>query len=268
MTRAVKVFIPCLLLSIGTAHAQNASGSAAVASQGPAIIQTQHVELSSSFDADSIGDRSANVEATFAPFGNDESGVRFRATGDADWYRFVASQDPRVIGEGHDIQGGLLAGYGVALPRFSLTGLVGPAFGQIVNQDVRTDRWGVQAVVDMYSTPTDWSMASASVSYVTIANYLQVQAKAGVKIFGGVYFGPEAKFSWQQILPFQLNFFTPAVVTATSVSSQTSISMMRLGAHLSALNIGPVAIGVSGGWAHSQQLGSGYYGSANIYVPF
>jgi hypothetical protein len=118
------------------------------------------------------------------------------------------------------------------------------------------------------ATPTDWSMASGFVSYSTIGNYLQVQAKAGVKIFGGVYFGPEAKFSWQKILPFQVDFFTPAVVTATPVSSQTSINMTRLGAHLSALNIGPVAIGISGGWAHSQQLGSGYYGSASLYVPF
>lgn len=272
MTQAVlkglKVFIPCLLLSIGAARAQTAAGSAAIVPQGPVIAQPQHVEISSSFDADSIGDRSAYVAATFAPFGNDTSGVRFRATGDADWYRFIASQDPRIIGNGHDIQGSLLAGYGVSVPRFSLTGLIGPAFGQIVNQGVRTDRWGAQAVVEMYSTPTDWTMASASVSYSTIANYLQVQAKAGVKIFGGVYFGPEAKFSWQQILPFQVNFFTPAIVTATPVSSQTSISMTRLGAHLSALNIGPVAIGISGGWAHSQQLGSGYYGSASLYVPF
>jgi hypothetical protein len=266
--KALKAFIPCLLLAIAPARAQNADASAAVAAQAPVIVQPQHVELTSSFDADSLGDRSANIEATFAPFGNDASGVRFRATSDADWYRFLASEDPRIIGQGQDIQGGLLAGYGLALPRFSVTGLVGPAFGEIVNQGVRTDRWGVQAVVETYATPTDWIMASASVSYSTIANYLQVQTKAGVKIFGSAYFGPEAKLSWQQIAPFQVNFFTPAVVTATPVTSQTSISMMHLGAHLSALSVGPVAIAISGGWAHSQQLGSGYYGSASLYVPF
>jgi hypothetical protein len=289
----LRIFFTWILTSIGIAHAQdlNAAENAAVinlssfdvnsvasasaqdaplpnATQRPVVVQPQHFEVNSSFDADSLGDRSANFEATFAPFGNDANGLRFRATGDADWYRFIASQDPRVLGQGHDIQAGLLAGYGISLEGFSVTGLVGPAFGELVTQGVRTDRWGAQAVVEMYSTPTDWSMASASVSYSTIANYLQVQAKAGVKILGGVYFGPEAKLSWQQILPFQVNFFTPAVVTATPVSPQTSISMTRLGAHLSALSIGPVAIGISGGWAHSQQLGSGYYGSASLYVPF
>ena len=297
MTRAVlkglKAFILCVLISIGIAHAQdfNAAENAAVtkpssfdvnsvvsapapdaplpnATQRPVVVDPQHFEVNSSFDADSLGDRSANFEATFAPFGNDANGLRFRATGDADWYRFIASQDPRVLGQGHDIQAGLLAGYGISLESFSVTGLVGPAFGELVNQGVRTDRWGAQAVVEMYSTPTDWSMASASVSYSTIANYLQVQAKAGVKILGDVYFGPEAKLSWQQILPFQVNFFTPAVAAVTPVSSQTSIAMTRLGAHLSALSIGPVAIGISGGWAQSRQLGSGYYGSASLYVPF
>ena len=73
-----------MVISIGTACAQdsNATENAAFVTQPPVTVQTQHVELSISFDADSLGDRSANVEATYAPFGNDKSGVRFRATGD------------------------------------------------------------------------------------------------------------------------------------------------------------------------------------------
>src|ERR1700752_1292449 len=101
---ALRIFIAWTLTSIGIAHAQdfNAAENAAVitprsfdvnsvvsapaqdaplpnATQRPVVVQPQHVEVSSSFDADSLGDRSANFEATFAPFGNDASGLRFRA---------------------------------------------------------------------------------------------------------------------------------------------------------------------------------------------
>ena len=143
------------------------------------------------------------------------------------------------------------------LPRFSLTGLVGPTFGDIVNQGVSTDKWGAKAVIEMYARPTDWTMGSSAISYSTVTNQLQLQAKAGLKIYGDVYFGPEAKFVWQHIFPWQSNFFTPS-----------NISTLHLGAHVSALNIGPVLIGVSGGWAHDRQLGSGYYGGASLYLPF
>jgi hypothetical protein len=252
---------------MGTARAQYLPPPNAA--ESPIIIEPQHIAVVSSFDADSIGNRSAYVDGTFAPFsGIYESGIRVRATGSASDYRYLLSDDPRILGTGRYLEGGLLAGYGVWLPRFSLTGLVGPTFGDIVNQGVTTDKWGAKAVIEMNARPTDWTMASGSVSYSTIANKLQAEAKAGLKIYGDVYFGPEAKFTWQQIFPWQISFFTPSIVTTTPVSPQTSIATMRLGAHVSALNIGPVLIGVSGGWAHDRQLGSGYYGSANLYLPF
>jgi hypothetical protein len=94
-----------------------------------------------------------------------------------------------------------------------------------------------------------------------------VQGKARFKISEGVYVGPEAKFQWQRILPVQVSFFTPAITTATPVSPDTNIAYMHLGA-FSTLNIGPVVVGLSGGWARDRQLGSGYYGSASLYVPF
>jgi hypothetical protein len=42
---------------------------------------------------------------------------------------------------------------------------------------------------------------------------------------------------------------------------------LHLGA-FTAINVGPVVVGLSGGWAHDQQLRSGYYGTAGFYVPF
>jgi len=253
--------------SVGTARAQYVPPPNAA--EIPIFVQRQHAAVSSYFDADSIGNRNVYVDATFAPFsGIYESGVRFRLTGNASWYRFVTSEDPRTIGTGHYLEGGLLAGYGIWGPGFGVNWLVGPAFGEGVNQGVVTDRWGAKALIEMNARPTDLTMASGSVTYSTIANNLQVQAKAGLRIFGDVYFGPEAKFTWQQILPFQINFSSATISTTTPVSPQTSIATMRVGAHISALNIGPVLVGVSGGWAHDRQLGSGYYGSVSFYQPF
>ena len=303
MTRSIStllmVLVPCVLVYAGPARAQylpppNAAQSPAgqpviepssfdansvltaraqylpppYAPQSPTFIQRQHVAVSTSFDADSLGNRNVYVDATFAPFsGIYESGARVRLTGSANWYRFVTSEDPRTLGSGHYLEGGLLAGYGIWGPGFGVNWLVGPAFGESVNEGVVTDRWGAKALIEMYARPTNLTMASGSVAYSTIANNLQAQAKVGIRIFGDVYFGPEAKFTWQRILPFQINFSSSAIST-TPVSPQERIATTRVGAHISALNIGPVLFSISGGWAHDRQLGSGYYGGVSLYQPF
>jgi hypothetical protein len=120
----------------------------------------------------------------------------------------------------------------------------------------------------MYATPTNLTMGSTSVSYSTVTNNLQAQAKLGLKLFGDVYFGPEAKFTWQKVLPFQVNFSTSAISTTAPVSPQEHIATTRVGGHISALSLGPALFSVSGGWAHDRQLGSGYYGSVSFYQPF
>jgi Cellulose biosynthesis protein BcsS len=261
MTRLVStwliVLVPSVLVYAGTARAQYLP---------PA---SPHAAVSSSFDADSLGNRNVYLDATFAPFsGIYESGPRFRVMGNASWYRFVTNQETGTLGTGRSLEGGLLAGYGFAAPGFGVTWLVGPAFGETVNEGVVTDRWGGKASIEIYATPTDLTMTSASISYSTVTNYLQVQAKAGLKMFGDVYFGPEAKFAWQQILPFQVNFSSTAIATTTPVSPQTNIASVRVGGHISSFNIGPVALSISGGWAHDRELGSGYYGSVSFYQPF
>jgi hypothetical protein len=243
--------------------------------QGPAPpitkaqpIIPQHIAASGYVDADSLGNRTIYADGTFAPFsGIYENGIRFRVTGDASWYRFLASGNPRTLGTGSYLEGDFLVGYGFWLSQFNITGLVGPAFAQIDNLGVITQRWGMTASIDINVRPTDWTTASASVKYASVSNNLQVQAKGGLKILDGVYVGPEAKFQWQQVLPVQLNFFTSSFITSTPVSPETNISYMHLGA-FTAVNVGPVVVGLSGGWAHDHQLGSGYYGTASLYVPF
>jgi Cellulose biosynthesis protein BcsS len=272
MTRSVStwlmVLVPCVLVYAGTARAQYSPPPTA-AERPPVIEPLQHAAATSSFDADSLGNRNIYVDGTFAPFsGIYESGPRFRVMGNASWYRFVTNEDTGTLGSGRSLEGSVLAGYSFAAPGFGVAWLVGPAFGESVNAGTVTDRWGARASIEMYATPTDLTMTSASVSYSTVSNYLQAQTKAGLKIFGDLYFGPEAKFAWQQILPFQVNFSSTAIATTTPVSSQQHIATMRVGAHLSSFNIGPLALSISGGWAHDRQLGSGYYGSVSFYQSF
>jgi hypothetical protein len=148
------------------------------------------------------------------------------------------------------------------MPRFNVVGLVGPAYGEAVNEGVTTDGWGVKAVIELDAKPTDQTLASGSATYSSIANSLEVQTKAGLKIFGDVYCGPEAKFTWKQILT------TSAGAVPSATQPQTQIATTRLGAHLSAFKYGQLLMGVSGGWIQDRQLGNGYYGSAWIYHPF
>jgi hypothetical protein len=258
----------CVLVYAGTARAQYSPPPNAAESP-PVIEPRQHAAATSSFDADSLGNRNVYLDATFAPFsGIYESGTRVRLTGNASWYRFLISQEPRTVGSGRSLEGGVLAGYAFAVPGFSVAWLVGPAFGETVNEGTVTDRWGAKASIEVYATPTSLTMTSASVSYSTVSNYLQAQTKAGLKIFGNLYFGPEAKFAWQQILPFQVNFSPTAIATTTPISPQQHVATVRVGAHLSSFNIGPLALSISGGWARVHDLGSGYYGSVSFYQAF
>jgi Cellulose biosynthesis protein BcsS len=244
-----------------------AASQPAFAGKSPVSPQ-QHVAVTGYVDADSLGNRNVYADATYAPFGGIyESGLRFRATGDASWYRFITNDNPRTLGAGRYLEGDFLVGYGLWAPRFNVTGFVGPAFAQIDNLAVNTDRWGVKGSIEMSVKPTDWSTLSAAVSYSTATNELQVQAKAGWKILEVVNVGPEVKLQWKQILPAQVSFFTGSVATTTSVSPQTNIAYMHLGA-FSAINVGRAVVSLSGGWAQDRQLGSGYYGSASVYLPF
>ncbi len=262
VTAAMRILVLCMpILFFGTR---------VQADERQIFFDPKHIALNSTVDSDSIGNQSVYADATFAPFGNTyESGFRFRTAGSANSYRFLASENPRIVDDGHYFEGAFLVGYAFLGPQFGINFLAGPAFSQTVNPSTTTDRWGAKGVIEMYARPTDLTMASGSVAYSTMANSLQLQAKAGLKIFEGIYFGPEGKFTLQDTLPWQLNFFgSNAVVTSTNSSSQTKIQTIRVGAHVSTLSIGAAFISLSGGWTQNQQLGSGYYGSASVYLPF
>jgi hypothetical protein len=205
--------------------------------------KTQHVVVDSSFDTNSLRSSSWDVNGTFAPFGDVyESGFRFRLTGSASWYRFIAGEDARTFASGRSLEGDLLFGYLLALPRVSVLGLLGGAGTEGNDNGTITRRTGGKAVVSMFAQPTDSTMAYANYSFSSINNYYQLQNKVGVKLFGLFYFGPEATFS-----------------------GMNRDDVQKYGAHVSALNVGPVTVSFSGGVIHDRQLGNGQYFGLNLY---
>jgi Cellulose biosynthesis protein BcsS len=218
----------------------------------PVVPKMDHVAVDGSTVISSLGDRSFDLNGTFAPWSDiNESGLRLRLSGSANWYRFVTGDNPRTFGSGHSVEGNILAGYQISLPRVSFIGLIGGAAGESHDQGVSRTYWGAKTTVSMYATPWDSTMAYGSVSYSTVANSLQLQSKAGVRLLGPFYIGPEVNFSWRNVTP-----------------SFNNIAATRVGAHVSALAVGPVFVGISGGWAHNRDVGSGYYGGMNFYVTF
>jgi|GEM_PF-4818608 len=200
----------------------------------------------------SLGGRSVDFNATFAPFGDiNDTGFRVRLSGNASWYRFMMGDSPTTIGSGHSLEGGVLAGYQWSLPRISFIGTIGPTFTESIDNGIRSERWGAKTVLSAYALPSDKTMAFGSISYSHPSNFLQVQAKTGMNLTDSFYIGPEAIFSWRDVLP-----------------SMRNVAEMRLGGHISAVSFGPVQMGVSGGWAHQQSFSSGYYGSVNFYLTY
>jgi len=212
----------------------------------------QHLAIDGSATATSLGDRSADLNATFAPFGDiNESGFRVRLSGSASWYRFVSNENPRTLASGHTVETGVLAGYQLSLPRINFLALIGPTFAESNDDGISSGHVGAKAVLSMYALPTDVTMAWGSITYSTIANFVQVQTKVGMKVVQNFYIGPEASFFWRNVTP-----------------SIDNVGVIRLGGHISAVTLGPVQVGVSGGWAQQQGLGTGYYGGMNFYLTF
>jgi hypothetical protein len=218
----------------------------------PSASNIQYLAIDSSAGATSFGDRWLDVNGTFALLGGiNESGPRLRLNASASWYRFVTNDNPLTYGSGNSIEGSALLGYQVSMRRVSIIGLFGAAHGESHDEGIRSAHWGAKAIVSMYATPSDTTMLYSSVSYSTVANALLIQGKAGVKVMGNYYVGPEVNFSWRDVDP-----------------SYDNVKVVRIGGHVSGLDFGAVQIGVSAGWAHDRQIGSGYYGGLNLYGAF
>lgn len=211
----------------------------------PGSGENQHVIFDSTFDSTFFA-RSLDANLTFAPFGTvGDSGFRVRITASPSWYNFITDPELRTIGSGHSLEGNLLAGYGLSLPRVSIIVLAGTAIVESVDQGIRTERRGGKGVVSAYARPTDQMMAYGNFFFSTINGAYQAQMKTGWKVPGNFFLGPEVQFS-----------------------GRDHNDQRRFGAHASGVAVGPVTLSFSGGFAQDRQMGSGYYASVNVYATF
>src|SRR5262249_13127285 len=103
----------------------------------------------------------------------------------------------------------------------------------------------------MYVLPTDLTMVYGSVTYSTIEDAVEAQTKVGINLLGNFYIGPEAAFSWRNVRNVTPSF--------------DNVAELRVGGHISAITLGQVQAGLSAGWTHQDQVGSGYYGGLEFY---
>jgi hypothetical protein len=213
----------------------------------PGISGNPLVALDSTIDVNSFGARSVDVNALVPVGGHlDESGFRARFTGSSSLYRFVASEDPRMIAGGRSLEANLMAGYGLVLPRLSVLVAAGPALVESHDDPgIHRTRRGWKGNLSAYARPTDQTMGYGRVTYSSIGEALELQLKAGVKLLDIGYLGPETKYT-----------------------TRIGNSEFRFGPHLSGINIGPLALSFSAGWLHDQQLGAGRYFSTSFYLAF
>ena len=106
-------------------------------------------------------------------------------------------------------------------------------------------RVGFKAAVDAYLLPAPATMLSAYGSYSTAYDAYYARLRAGYSLFGFGYIGPEV------------------AVLGDDYYNQT-----RVGAHLTAMQLGAMQVGVSGGYVWERAYKDGYYGTLELRTGF
>jgi hypothetical protein len=115
----------------------------------------------------------------------------------------------------------------------------------VPSTDSTGTRVGFKAAVDAYLLPAPATMMSAYGSYSTAYDAYYARLRAGYSFFGFGYLGPEV------------------AVLGDDYYNQT-----RVGAHLSAMQLGALQVGVSGGYVWQRDLKDGYYGALELRTGF
>ncbi len=192
-----------------------------------------------------------SVTGTIAAAGTlTQSGPRVRIDGTAGTYSYPGQGVAQRV-TGYQQEGAGLLGYEWIWADAALAGYVG--FNVRSNQLSIADPGnpvvgtgvGLKIAANFYATPTDRTMVSAYGSYSTKFNAYYSRVRAGYMVADGVYLGPEALFLGD-------DFFR----------------QYRIGAHLTGVRFGPVAMSVAAGFVQDRIQGSGYYSSLEARMQF
>jgi hypothetical protein len=179
-----------------------------------------------------------------------QSGFRLRLEGLGGTYGFEQAPT-NVTTTGKQYEGGALIGYHQVWNFGSLGAYVGANVREntVPSSDTSNSalgtRVGFKAAVDAYLLPAPATMMSVYGSYSTAYDAYYARFRAGYSLFGFGYLGPEV------------------AVLGDDYYNQT-----RVGAHLSAMQLGALQVGVSGGYVWDRAYKDGYYGSLELRTGF
>lgn len=199
-----------------------------------------------------------NAGATAALGGTmQESGGRMRAEGMVGSYEYTtsATTTPVVAAakkiRADQIEGAALAGYEWVGPDTKIAGFLGLSLRNTtlsaidpLNQ-VQGTSFGVKAAIDYYARPSEKIMVAAYGSITTNNKAYFGRVKAGYRVFGDIYVGPEL-----------------------AVLGNDFFKQWRLGAHLSGLQLGPIQASISAGYLADAAQKNGMYTSLDVRTQF
>ncbi len=174
-----------------------------------------------------------------------------RAIGLLGGYRYDASAPGVGVVTGNQVGGSLLMGYEWIVDRTKIGLYAGlDAINNRLdkfdpNNDTAGTTFGARIGLDFYSRPTDATMAAGTFTYSTANNGYYMRLRGGMAVFDQTFLGPE-------LLVQGDNFYT----------------QWRLGVGLSGIQLGPVQIGVSGGYVNDSSRGNGAYGILDTRLTF
>lgn len=192
----------------------------------------------------------ANAGGTAAIGGSlRESGARIRVEALAGTYEYRADSGAKVRGE--QIEGAALAGYEWVWREAKLAGFVGLSVRNTslsvadpANPVVGTS-YGLKGALDFYARPSERTMVQAHGSFSTNDMAYFGRVKAGYRLSGNIYLGPEV-----------------------AVLGNDFYNQFRIGAHLTGLQLGPIQASLSAGYQYDREQKSGVYGAVDVRAQF
>jgi len=212
----------------------------------------EHVEAYTGLDVASHGWIFGWVEGTFAPLTNtDTSGLRIRLYGEAGDYQYHSETFAGASNKEMWYKGDLLVGYAFERQDFSAGLYLGAAVIDALlsspdpNNPVKGTTVGPE-VQGEFEWVHDKVLFSGEGFYTTAFNTYEAKLKLGGEIAPGVFVGPE-----------------------TAILGDERFNQWRVGAHLTALNIGKnLRMAIGGGYERDTDTGAGAYGTIQAGIEF
>lgn len=232
----------------GPAHATDWSSGYPAA---PAYSNDNYiVAIDTAITATTIGSLFGDASMTLALTGDlqEYSGWRARFQGQIGTYDYVANFQKI---QGQQEGGSALVGYEWIERDIHAAAYIGMHYSNNSlnpddpNNQSRGAGWGVRVIGEIYANPTDYTLATAYVTYSTLHSSYYTRFKLGYALVDRVFIGPEFSFLGD-------NFFR----------------QWRVGAHITGVTLGRFQFGLSGGYLMDSKRGPGGYVIVDSRVSF